>query len=182
MSGLLSCACEFLEKNLITATVLVLGISLIIFFLPKIMNSSLSDPFQGVVIQKLSPWRQTLIGATIALPSEDAQGFLISRETSHIVYSMPCSSCSKPEDIDKYLTQSVKKPLILIFVGEWQEVPDMFKNRPNDYLILCDKEAKYAPKDFLSHAPQIARINPEGIIGSSERKRRVIGFLKKEVM
>ncbi len=110
MSGLLSCAYELLEKNLITATVLVLGIPLIIFFIPKVMNSSLSNPFEGVVIQKLSPWRQTLTGETINLPNEDVQGFAISRETSHIVYSMPCSSCSKPEEVNKYLMQSVKSP------------------------------------------------------------------------
>jgi hypothetical protein len=168
------------ESNPLASFVFVIGLTFILAFIPKFMNSSLSDPFRGVVIQKLSPWRQTLMGETISLPSADEQGFAISRETSHIVYSMPCSSCSKLEDIDKYLIQSVKKPFILIFVGEWEEVPALFKNRPNDYLILCDKEANYAPKDFLSHAPQIARINSEGIITEVPKENEELSeFLKR---
>lgn len=112
MPGLLACACELLEKNLITATVLVLGISFIIFFIPKIMNSNLSDPFQGVAIQKLSPWRQTLMGETISLPSA--------------------------------------------------------------------KEARYAPKDFLSHVLQIARINSAGIITEVPKENEELSeFLKR---
>jgi hypothetical protein len=68
----------------------------------------------------------------------------------------------------------------IIFVGEWEEVPALFKNRPNDYLILCDKEANYAPKDFLSHAPQIARLNSAGIITEVPKENEELSeFLKR---
>lgn len=112
-------------------------------------------------------WNASVVGESLLLPTEDAQGYRRPKDRSMLVLVDACSQCS---DWLANTMAAAPKPLAVLTTAKLEFVPNYLKGRPDEVLVYSDPSARLLPKAVYDSAPQMYIVSEDGLIVDSPKK------------
>jgi len=129
------------------------------------------------VVVESAQWDQSLVGATVTVPSSDQRGIRIPG-AKYILLSFSCSGCVKPGVLEEAV-RSANLPVVLVCRGPLRQVPAALLESSFPAWLVLDQEAHHVPASFLDKAPQLALVNSGKIVEVPGKDETAEMFLRR---